>query len=189
VSEQFSQDDGPHPALNVQQLGLLLRDLESLATLSSVAAEVLELLAKGAGKPESPGGKRLRQIVRGDFALAARVLSAAGRRGHGGVCTIDAAMDRLGTRVGLSLLPLSVLTESIGPQAAGAFRWPALWQHCRAVAAAAEAIARYLPLAPTTRSPGGAWPSSGACRRRSPRLSGCTISRPLRCRQPLPRPS
>ena len=146
VSKQFSQDDGPHPALNVQQLSLLLRDLESLPTLPSVAAEVLELLADGAAEPGSAGCKKLRAIVRGDFALAARVLSAAGRRGADGVCTIDAAMERLGARVGLSLLPLAVLTESIGPQAAGAFGWPALWAHCQAVAAAAETIARHLPL-------------------------------------------
>jgi len=146
VSEQFPQDDGPQEALNVQQLSLLLDDLESLPTLSSVAAEVLDLLAGGACEPASAGGEKLRAIVRGDFALAARVLSAANRRGGGEVRTIDAAMERLGYRAGLSLLPLPVLGELLGSKTVGAFSWPGLWQHCRAVAVAAKTIVRYLPL-------------------------------------------
>lgn len=123
------------------RVDLVLRQLDTLPALPAVAARVLEATAD-----DAPDAKRVTRLIESDPAIAARVLQAARRADNGArsVASVERAVVRLGFRgvrnLVLALGVVNVLDQA-GTADEGAFSRGDFWQHCLAVACAAELLA------------------------------------------------
>lgn len=114
----------------------MIRRLESLPTFPGVCSRLLALMEASAA--EAMG--RTIEMIRLDPALAARVLSAAGRMPGGPARTVRQA----GQAVGIDGIRAIVLTAGpLPPDQAveGGLDWAGHWKHCLATAIAAERLA------------------------------------------------
>ena len=128
---------------NKNDLGLILNEIESLPTLSSVAVRVLELSGR-----DDAEVKEISALIESDPALAARILSMcrrADRATSNDIVRIDRAVVQLGMdAVRAALLSVELFGVINGDESAQgecAFDREGFWRHSLGVACASEQIA------------------------------------------------
>ena len=133
--------------LSVQQLDLMLRQFDALATLPEVALRLWELLGQGEADRDDPSGAGISgvvSLVRLDPALTARLLSQANLRQDGAAQTAAGAAESIGPK-GLreAMLSAELFDHSNSDGQADPV---GLWRHCLGVASASRMLAESLSL-------------------------------------------
>ena len=126
--------------VQVQQLDLLLRRLDSLPALPDEAARVLGLWRGEGVEPREVAG-----ALEPDGPLAQRLISLArARAGEREIDDLAGAIDALGAEAIRSAVPAMKVFEALSDFAGGP-NGREFWTHCIAAAAAAELAAERLP--------------------------------------------
>lgn len=126
--------------VQVQQLDLLLRQLDSLPALPAEAARLLEIWRGEGVEPREVAG-----AVEADGALAQRLISLArARAGEREIDDVAGAIDVLGAEAIRSAVPAMKVFEALSDFAGGP-NGREFWTHCIATAAAAELAAERSP--------------------------------------------
>ena len=137
---QHGSDEGKVSAGGID---LILRDLDALPTLPSVAARVLRLAARAERWAAGEGAAVLQEtaeIVRPDPSVTARLLALAHEASSRPARTVPQALSVLGCQAARAAL-LAVRAFD-PPGASGApLDCPAFWRHCIAVACASAGLA------------------------------------------------
>ena len=128
--------------VQVQQLDLLLRQLDSLPALPAAAARLLELW-----RPEGIDTQEVVNALEPDGPLAERLISLARGRGGGReIGDLGEAIGVLGVAAVRSAVPAMKVLQAVSDFGSGLDRRE-FWRHCLATAAAAELAAEKLPKA------------------------------------------
>jgi len=136
----------PTDSNSARRIELILQQIESLPTLPSVAMRLLQITSA-----DDSDAQQVIELVKGDPALSAKILALC-KGAHRGVRSETVTVDRAVVMLGFesirnAVLSIKVFESFADDQAAEAeqeriaFRRPAFWQHCLAVAIASELIA------------------------------------------------
>ena len=128
-----------------RRLELILRQVDALPTLPSVAARLLQLTSS-----EESDAKQVTELVASDPSLTAKILKicrAADKGVHADVLTIDRAVVLLGfNAVRNAVLSIKVFEVFEDHKTSDSrFDRQGFWLHCLAVAIAAERLAKLMP--------------------------------------------
>ena len=137
---QHGSDEGK---VSAERIDLILRDLDALPTLPSVAARVLRLAAR-AERWDAAGGAaaqgEIADVVRPDPSLTARLLALTSEASPTPARTVPQALSALGPEAARAAMLAVRAFEPPGPSG-GPLDYAAFWRHCIAVACAAAGLA------------------------------------------------
>lgn len=140
----------PAERLRTRQVELILRQLDSLPTLPTVATRLLGLTSSNQGQAQE-----IISLIRSDQSLTAKILSMA-NRADSGIRKEARTVEKVVLMLGFDAIRSAVLSikvfETFGPNSShqGGLDRVEFWKHCLAVAAASELLARKqrLPIDP-----------------------------------------
>lgn len=136
MPDRAAENDSPQGRLSAERLDLILRDLDTPATLPAVAARLVAMVG-GNGRDPKQDADDFIELVRLDISLTTKLLSLAD-----GARTPAEAVKQIGFEAARSaLLSVGVFQDPGSSPECGGLDREGFWVHCLAVATTAEMLA------------------------------------------------